>query len=222
MKISSVRWPNVLAHSTVQRLTRYPLLIRQIMHYTSDTAASSSSPTCGDNTEKQFIIAALQTAERILEDVNEAIRDREGRERLEEVSRTLWIGQGRIDLTAPTRHLGPRKLLKESVLRKARSGRKLRVLLCSDILILVNEAEKGLYRVVSAYLSLYIGSKRLMETGIATANSSTRDSGQTVEKRARRPTYPPLCGIPTWGRYDRVARIQHPGSKTMEGCYTGC
>ena len=88
----------------------------------------------------------------ILEDVNETIREREGRERLGEISRTLWIGQGRLDLTAPTRHLGPRKLLKEGVLNKARSGRKLRVLLCSDILVLLDEAEKGLYRVVSECL----------------------------------------------------------------------
>lgn len=93
--------------------------------------------------------AALQTAEKILGDVNETIRDHEGQERLAEISRTLWIGQGRLDLTAPTRHLGPRKLLKEGALSKARSGRKLRVLLCSDILVLVDEVEKGLYRVVS-------------------------------------------------------------------------
>lgn len=82
--------------------------------------------------------------------MNEAIRDQEGRERLREISKELWIGQGRLDLTAPTRHLGARKLLKEGVLSKAKSGRRLRAVLCSDILVLMDEGEKGLYRVVSA------------------------------------------------------------------------
>lgn len=143
----------------MQRLTRYPLLIRQILHYT-DPAASisgaagppaslSATSWSSDIAERQSISVALQTAEKILEDVNETIRDREGRERLGEISRTLWFGQDRLDLTAPTRHLGQRKLLKEGVLSKARSGRKLRVLLCSDILVLLDEVEKGLYRVVS-------------------------------------------------------------------------
>ncbi|KAG8217055.1 hypothetical protein J3R82DRAFT_5048 [Butyriboletus roseoflavus] len=140
----------------MQRLTRYPLLIRQILRYTDpssspsgaiDPSASSSSTSWGDIAEIQSISAALQAAEKILEDVNETIRDREGTERLEEISRALWIGQGRLDLTAPTRHLGPRKLVKEGVLNKAKSGRKLRVFLCNDILVLVDEADKGLYRV---------------------------------------------------------------------------
>jgi hypothetical protein len=60
----------------------------------------------------------------------------------------------RLDLTAPTRHLGPRKLLKEGVLSKAKSGRKLRLFLCSDILVLTHESGKGLYRVVSAFVTI--------------------------------------------------------------------
>ena len=115
----------------------------------AEPRVSSTSTSWGDMAERQSIFAALQTAENILEEVNETIRDREGRQRLGEISRALWIGQGRLDLTAPTRHLGPRKLVKEGVLSKAKSGRKLRVLLCNDILVLVDEAEKGLYRVVS-------------------------------------------------------------------------
>lgn len=140
----------------VQRLTRYPLLIRQILHYTDPSSSPSgavghrdASSSTNDVAERQSISAALQIAEKILEEVNETIRDREGRERLGEISRALWIGHGRLDLTAPTRHLGPRKLVKEGVLSKAKSGRKLRALLCSDILVLVDEAGKGLYRVVS-------------------------------------------------------------------------
>ena len=45
--------------------------------------------------------------------------------------------------------MGPRKLLKEGVLNKAKSGRRLRAFLCSDILVLTEEPAKTLYRVVS-------------------------------------------------------------------------
>ncbi|KAI6004640.1 hypothetical protein EDD15DRAFT_2117680, partial [Pisolithus albus] len=97
--------------------------------------------------ERESIVNSLACAERILEEVNETIRDREGRERLGEVSEELRIGKDRLDLTLLTHHLGPRRLLKEGVLAKAKSGRKLRVLLCSDILLLLNKSESGgLYR----------------------------------------------------------------------------
>ncbi|KIK16417.1 hypothetical protein PISMIDRAFT_686356 [Pisolithus microcarpus 441] len=43
---------------------------------------------------------SLACAERILEEVNETIRDQEGRERLGEVSEDLRIGRDRLDLTA--------------------------------------------------------------------------------------------------------------------------
>ena len=44
--------------------------------------------------------------------------------------------------------MGARKLLKEGVLLKAKSGRRLRAFLCSDILVLTEEAAKTLYRMV--------------------------------------------------------------------------
>ncbi|KAI6004716.1 hypothetical protein EDD15DRAFT_2359474 [Pisolithus albus] len=143
----------------MQRLTRYPLLIRQILQYTDpptstpDLSVASrltlSLPT--EHAERESIANSLACAERKLEEVNETIRDREGRERLGEVSEELRIGKDRLDLTLPTHHLGPRRLLKEGVLVKAKSGRKLRVLLCSDILLLLNESESGgLYRVASS------------------------------------------------------------------------
>ncbi|KAI6037316.1 Dbl homology domain-containing protein, partial [Pisolithus microcarpus] len=136
---SSARNPDLSSYLLVpmQRLTRYPLLIRQILQYT--------------HAERESIANSLACAERILEEVNETIRDREGRERLGEVSEELRIGKDRLDLTLSTHHLGPRKLLKEGVLAKAKSGRKLRVPLCSDILLLLNESESGgLYRVANS------------------------------------------------------------------------
>lgn len=55
----------------------------------------------------------------------------------------------RLDLTAPTRHMGPRKLVKQGTVLKAKSGRKLRAYLCSDILVLTDESGRSLYRMVS-------------------------------------------------------------------------
>ncbi|CAK5279140.1 unnamed protein product [Mycena citricolor] len=117
----------------MQRITRYPLLIKQILHFTE----------AGD--EHRAVHQSLNAAERILRRINESIRQLEGRETLARVSQTLWIGQGRLDLTAPTRHMGARQLIKEGPLVKCKSGRRLHGYLCSDILVLVS-SEKTLYR----------------------------------------------------------------------------
>lgn len=44
--------------------------------------------------------------------------------------------------------MGPRKLIKQGVLAKAKSGRKLKVFLCSDILVLTDQNGRNLYRMV--------------------------------------------------------------------------
>jgi hypothetical protein len=60
----------------------------------------------------------------------------------------------RLDLTEPTRYMGPRRLLREGIVTKAKSGRKLHVFLCSDILVLTDEGIKTLYRMVRRVLGL--------------------------------------------------------------------
>ncbi|PFH53549.1 hypothetical protein AMATHDRAFT_73354 [Amanita thiersii Skay4041] len=118
----------------MQRVTKYPLLIKQILNYTEAEGEQAAIREC------------LQISESLLDNINEAIRDQEGREKLKLLSRNLWIGSGRLDLTAPTRHMGPRKLLKEGPLIKAKSGRRLCGLLCSDIFVLTDASMKTLYR----------------------------------------------------------------------------
>jgi hypothetical protein len=71
-----------LTASTVQRITRYPLLIKQIMQYTEP------------DEDRTLTERALRTAERILGDINEAVREQEGRDRLKALSQYLWLGQG--------------------------------------------------------------------------------------------------------------------------------
>jgi hypothetical protein len=53
----------------------------------------------------------------------------------------------RLDLTAPTQYQGARELIKEGVVTKAKSGRKLTLVLCNDILVLIES--RNLYRMVS-------------------------------------------------------------------------
>lgn len=118
----------------MQRLTRYPLLIRQILQYTPH------------GQDRALIERALVTAETILEAINESIREQEGQDRLKELSNRLWVGNGQLDLTAPTRYMGQRQLLKEGVVMKTKSRRRIRAVLCSDILVLVDEATGSVYR----------------------------------------------------------------------------
>jgi actin cytoskeleton-regulatory complex protein PAN1 len=44
--------------------------------------------------DQDEIQSALNTAQAILNEINESIREQEGRERLKEISKNLWIGQG--------------------------------------------------------------------------------------------------------------------------------
>ncbi|KAG9114454.1 hypothetical protein FRC07_007636, partial [Ceratobasidium sp. 392] len=118
----------------MQRITRYPLLMKQILNYTHPES------------ERAHISHAIATTERLLDAVNEAIREREGAERLGEISKGLYVGQGHLDLTAPTRYMGPRRLLKEGALVKSKSGRRLHAVLCNDIFVLMDAAAQSLYR----------------------------------------------------------------------------
>lgn len=54
----------------------------QILHYTQPEP------------ERAHISHAIRTTERILDAVNEAIREREGAERLGAISKGLYVGQG--------------------------------------------------------------------------------------------------------------------------------
>jgi hypothetical protein len=60
----------------------------------------------------------------------------------------VLIMASRLDLTAPTQYQGPRQLLKEGPVVKTKSGRKLTLVLCNDILVLIDS--RNLYRMVSS------------------------------------------------------------------------
>ncbi|KAF9205502.1 actin organization and endocytosis protein [Haplosporangium sp. Z 27] len=113
----------------LQRITRYPLLIKKILEYTDE-----------DHIDHLLLTEALVSAEQFLDRINESIRNGENKQRLEEIQRKLPAGEiseGLI-LTAETKYLGQRQLLQEGNLRKAKSGRKLYMYLCNDLILIFN------------------------------------------------------------------------------------
>jgi len=65
------------------------LLIKQIVHYTEP------------DEDRALSEHALRTAERILGNINEALREQQDRERLKVLSRNLWLGQGYVRTPQP-------------------------------------------------------------------------------------------------------------------------
>ena len=59
----------------------------QIIHYTEP----------GD--DRGLTEQAQKMAERVLQHINETIREQEGKERLKEISQDLWVGQGYVSLS---------------------------------------------------------------------------------------------------------------------------
>ena len=88
---------------TVQRLTRYPLLLRQVsisMHERPRSKALTMGlrPQILNFTEsmedQRLVAEALEAVEAVLTSVNESVRKVENEERLRILSEELWIGQG--------------------------------------------------------------------------------------------------------------------------------
>jgi hypothetical protein len=79
--------------------------------------------------------------------------------------------------------MGPRKLLKQGTLLKAKSRRKLHVLLCSDILVLMDDSMKTLYRLVCKCYLVMFPSLRMPLASLSlllTLRSRSRNRGQKV------------------------------------------
>ncbi|KAM7395539.1 hypothetical protein PAMA_007013 [Pampus argenteus] len=116
----------------MQRITRYPLLIKNILEHTADSHADHSP-----------LREALDRAEELCSQVNEGVREKENSDRLE------WI-QSHVQCDGPIEHLvfnsltnclGPRKLLHSGRLCKTKSSRDLWVFLFNDFLLLTHSAK---------------------------------------------------------------------------------
>ncbi|KAG7239147.1 hypothetical protein INR49_029898 [Caranx melampygus] len=116
----------------MQRITRYPLLIKNILEHTPDCHA-----------DRGPLKEALERAEELCSQVNEGVREKENSDRLE------WI-QSHVQCEGPIEHLvfnsltnclGPRKLLHSGRLYKTKSSRELWAFLFNDFLLLTHSAK---------------------------------------------------------------------------------
>ncbi|XP_037541744.1 intersectin-2a [Nematolebias whitei] len=116
----------------MQRITRYPLLIKNILEHTAEGHA-----------DREPLRVALERAEELCLQVNEGVREKENSDRLE------WI-QNHIQCEGPIEHLifnsltnclGPRKLLHSGRLHKSKSSRELWAFLFNDFLLLTHSAK---------------------------------------------------------------------------------
>ncbi|KAJ3107638.1 hypothetical protein HDU97_003632 [Phlyctochytrium planicorne] len=115
----------------MQRVTRYTLIFKQILHYTPPT-----------HQEYDAVIQAAQAADRIATLVNMAAREQESREKIVSLmSQIDFDGSeyGRFDLLGATRSGAPRLYIFDSPLSKAKSGRKLHGYIFNDVIILLQE-----------------------------------------------------------------------------------
>ncbi|XP_026897468.1 intersectin-1 isoform X3 [Acinonyx jubatus] len=111
----------------MQRVTRYPLIIKNILEHTPE-----------NHPDHSHLKHALEKAEELCSQVNEGVREKENSDRLE------WI-QGHVQceglseqlvFNSVTNCLGPRKFLHSGKLYKAKSNKELYGFLFNDFLLL--------------------------------------------------------------------------------------
>ncbi|KAJ9601403.1 hypothetical protein L9F63_000427, partial [Diploptera punctata] len=111
----------------MQRITKYPLLIKKILDYTP-----SNHP------DRLNLQEALAKAEEFCTQVNEGVREKENSDRLEWLQRCVQCEglEEELIFNSMTNSLGPRKFLHFGVLHKAKSGKELVGFLMNDFLLL--------------------------------------------------------------------------------------
>jgi hypothetical protein len=130
----------------MQRITRYSLLLRQILHFTPK-----------DHPHHDATLIALQLSDEFLDHVNTAIKEKQSKIKIAQITSQLDLEIPSehyvLDLSLPTRSMGTRMCLHEGMVLKNKSGRKLMAYLFNDFLLLAQPKSGpkmfGLYRKVS-------------------------------------------------------------------------
>ncbi|XP_053781798.1 intersectin-2 isoform X2 [Desmodus rotundus] len=113
----------------MQRITRYPLLIRSVLENTPE-----------NHTDHSSLKLALERAEELCSQVNEGVREKESSDRLEWIQAHVQC-EGlteQLIFNSLTNCLGPRKLLHNGKLYKAKSNKELQGFLFNDFLLLTH------------------------------------------------------------------------------------
>ncbi|XP_063078267.1 intersectin-2a [Engraulis encrasicolus] len=116
----------------MQRITRYPLLIKNILENTPEGHGDQSA-----------LRDALEKAEELCLQVNEGVREKENSDRLEWIQNHVQC-DGIIEhlvFNSLTNCLGPRKLLHSGRLHKSKSSKELWAFLFSDFLLLTSTSK---------------------------------------------------------------------------------
>uniref|UniRef100_A0A8C7B6T1 Intersectin 2 n=2 Tax=Neovison vison TaxID=452646 RepID=A0A8C7B6T1_NEOVI len=113
----------------MQRITRYPLLIRSILENTLENHVDHSS-----------LKLALERAEELCSQVNEGVREKENSDRLEWIQAHVQCDglAEQLIFNSLTNCLGPRKLLHSGKLYKTKSNKELHGFLFNDFLLLTH------------------------------------------------------------------------------------
>ncbi|KAJ3203501.1 Intersectin 1 (SH3 domain protein), partial [Dinochytrium kinnereticum] len=132
----------------MQRVTRYTLIFKQILHYTPQ-----------DHPEHGAVVRAAQVADRMATLVNLAAREQESREKIEALVAQMdgdTSEHGRFELLAPTRFGTSRLYVFDSPLTKAKSGRKLHGYIFNDVILLLQQQKNlGVFNDTKPLFTLY-------------------------------------------------------------------
>ncbi|XP_026165745.1 intersectin-1 isoform X5 [Mastacembelus armatus] len=111
----------------MQRVTRYPLIIKNILENTPESHPDNS-----------HLKAALEKAEELCSQVNEGVREKENSDRLEWIQAHVQCEglSEQLVFNSVTNCLGPRKFLHSGKLFKAKSSKELYGFLFNDFLLL--------------------------------------------------------------------------------------
>lgn len=115
----------------MQRITRYSLLLRQILHYTPKS-----------HSDHETTLIALQMSDEFLEKVNRDTLRQQSQLKIQQIVRSVDLevydpqNGNRLDLLSQTKSVGERLYLFEGSLTKNKSGRKVVGYLFNDMLLL--------------------------------------------------------------------------------------
>ncbi|XP_049450197.1 intersectin-2b isoform X2 [Epinephelus fuscoguttatus] len=117
----------------MQRITRYPLHIKNILECTPEGHA-----------DRGPLKEALERAEELCQQVNEGVREKENSDRLEWIQNHVQCDGAAENMVfnSLTNCLGPRKLLHSGKIHKAKSNKELWAFLFNDFLLLTHAAKQ--------------------------------------------------------------------------------
>ncbi|XP_077486990.1 dynamin associated protein 160 isoform X3 [Amblyomma americanum] len=127
----------------MQRMTKYPLMIKKIREYTDES-----------HPDRGYLDEALEKAEQLCGQINEAVKERENADHLEWAQAHIQCNgiSEKLVFNSLTNILGSRKFLHSGSLTKVKSGKELIGFLFNDFLLLA-QPTRDIGRVTNVFMS---------------------------------------------------------------------